>query len=863
MKLWFKKNNKTTEQHYRLSGWLAAMLAAMVLVVAGSIATFISYTRYTASMAIHNTSLFYLEELSSNVSQVFKTHFDGYLKELRLALLATKEAEHGHETRDELEEHLGSMAERGDFLYYALLDEDGEVYISSPDYLSDFLVRFLRNCDFNGDEITLEIRSENAADDIFIIAQKAQEGTYVNGKRIIAGAKGIAKSKVRHEILLRGEDNSAFVHMIMSDGTYIISGDNKKLVQSENYFTDLRNVATFSDRYSLEKMIADIQSEKDGSTAYYVGGMLYYCYYSFLPRSGWSIAVTVPFDTVSTTLQKATDMTTTGGIILILLMVALVSTLFAVYMRQKKTSLLLDLQRLDAEERSSAKSSFLSNMSHDIRTPMNAIIGFTELALQQDSSPKVRDYLIKISVSSSHLLSLINDVLDMSRIESGKMQITEVKCTMSEIIHGIRTIIQGQVYEKQQFLYMDAIDVVDENIWCDKIRMNQMLLNFLSNAVKFTPTGGTIALIIRQLPGKRDGYGEYEFHIRDTGIGMTKEFCERVFEPFEREQSATVNAIQGTGLGMAIAKSIAQMMHGDVRVESELGKGTEFIVNVELRLQEADEHTTSPICETISGTRVLVAGDDAVSGTNIVATLHELGADVKWAVMGHETLLRLDQKISEGDVCRMLIIDWHLPNLSGLESLRILKERNIAILLASSYSWNELESEAREAGITLLTTKPLFRSDLQHLLLEALGEDDTSADAEGTSLAAHFAGKRVLLVDDNELNREIASAILEEYNFLVETAENGKIALEMVADSEAEYYQVVLMDVQMPVMNGYDATQAIRALPDEKIANVPILAMTANAFAEDRKKALESGMNGHLAKPIEVSRLLEVLADLL
>ncbi len=840
--------------------WRVIGMVAILLI---SILSYIQYSRSATEDAAHNVSLFYLEELDSNVTQVFQSHFDGYFKELKLALLATKEAE--TDSKRELENHMDTMADRGGFAYYALMDEDGNIYINDASYKSQYLVDFLHECDLAQENVTIENRHAENEDleDVFIIAQAAPEGLAVmNGKKIVLGAKGISADKVRKEILLRGEDNDAFVHMITSDGDYVIAGDNEKLVKSDNYFTDLANVAEFNN-YSLEDMIDDIQNQHDDSTAYYIDGERYYGYYSFLPRSGWSLVVTVPFDTIMGTMEKTANRVTFGGIFVMMLMVIVLAVIFVIFIRQRNTSLKLNMQRIEAEERNLAKSTFLSSMSHDIRTPMNAIIGFTNLALRQENSPRVQEYLSKISTSSNHLLSLINDVLDMSRIESGKMNIEWTKCNLSEILHGLQTIMQGQVTAKQQHLHMDVLDVVNENVWCDKMRMNQVLLNFLSNAVKFTPAGGSITVSLAQKKCEREGYGMYEFRVKDTGIGMTEEFAKKVFEPFEREKSETVNKIQGTGLGMSIAKNIIDMMGGTVRVETALHKGTEFIVNVELKIQEEMDEVDSSELEKLSSLKAMVVDDDFAACDGIIKSLHRFGMDAEWSMSGREALLRIKQSRELDKSYNVFIIDWQLPDLNGLEVIRQIRrisDEDIPVILMSSYSWSDIENEAEEVGVSAFCSKPIFMSDLQRTLIDVLSRE---AEEDKGDPLERFKGSRLLLVEDNELNREIATEILQEYDFIVEDAENGKVAVDKVAAAEAGYYDVVLMDIQMPVMDGYEATKEIRGLPDEQVAAVPILAMTANAFEEDKRNALEAGMNGHIAKPIDVNVLLEVLNETL
>ncbi len=840
----------------------SVLLFVMLIFVVGSVMSFVQFSRNRTADAVHNVSEFYLEELVSNVGQVFKTHFDGYFKELRLALIATKEAELQNE--EELQEHLESMAERGDFLYYALLDEDGKIYISDDSFASEFMIDFLSEPDHGEEEITIEW-TEGTQEDVFIIAVPVDDIVF-RGKKIVAGAKGISKDKVKEEILLRKANHETFTHMIMDDGTYVIAGDDKALVESNSYFADLEKTAVYSKGYSLEKMVQDIGQQTNGTSLYSVDGVLYYTHYRLSPRSGWYLIVTLPYDTVSSMMRDASTGVTMGGILLMLLISAVVTFVFYSYYDQKKKSVVLNLAKMEAEERNRAKSNFLSSMSHDIRTPMNAIIGFTNLAIQQDNNERVQDYLFKIRTSSNHLLSLINDILDMSRIESGKMHIEETKCNLADIFHGLHTIIQGQVQAKQQHLYVDVIDVVNEDIWCDKMRLDQLMLNFLSNAVKFTPAGGTISMMVIQKKSARPGYGAYEFRVKDTGIGMTEEFSRKVFEPFERERSSAVNGIQGTGLGMSIAKNIVDMMGGTVRVETELGKGTEFIVNLELRLQEDAEEILPASMEELQGMRALVVDDDFAACDGVIKMLHKFGMDAEWTMSGREAVLRIRQSMELGKSYQLFVVDWQLPDLNGLEVIRQIKtsvEGDVPIILMSSYSWSDVETEAMAVGVTGFCSKPVFMSDLRRLLIEMLSEKEESGQLPEEEQTESFIGKRILLVDDNELNREIAIEILQEYGFEMEAAVDGKEAFEKVRDSEPGYYDVVLMDVQMPIMNGYEASKAIRNLSDPVLARVPIFAMTANAFEEDKQNSLAAGMDGHIAKPIDIDKLLGTLKGIL
>ena len=518
-----------------------------------------------------------------------------------------------------------------------------------------------------------------------------------------------------------------------------------------------------------------------------------------------------------------------------------------------------------AETANRAKSTFLSNMSHDIRTPMNAIIGFTTLAISNiDDKDRVKDYLTKTLASSNHLLSLINDVLDMSRIESGKIHLEEVEVNLSDVLHDLKTIVSGQIYAKQLELYMDVMDVTDEDVYCDKTRLNQILLNLLSNAIKFTPAGGTVSVRVRQLAGKVHGCGQYEFRIKDNGIGMSQEFAQKIFEPFERERTSTVSGIQGTGLGMAITKNIVDMMGGTIEVQTAQGKGTEFTVCVPMCAQ-TEQRPVEKITE-LEGLKALVVDDDFNTCDSVTKMLVKVGMRAEWTLSGKEAVLRARQSIEMSDVYHAYIIDWRLPDMNGIEVTRQIRSLHddTPIIILTAYDWSDIEVEAKAAGVTAFCSKPMFMSDLRETLMSALGQKP--ADAVQRLLPeknADFKGKHILLVEDNELNREIAQEILQEYGFLVDSAENGAVAVEKVSTAAPGSYDLVLMDVQMPIMDGYTATRKIRALDDPARAKLPILAMTANAFDEDRRNALESGMNGFLSKPIVIGDLVQELHKIL
>ncbi len=622
----------------------------------------------------------------------------------------------------------------------------------------------------------------------------------------------------------------------------------------------------------LQTIREDILGLKRGYTQFKSESTNQWVYFYYAPAGGvvadqWEICITVPADIAFGNLRSVQIVFAVVGVIFAAGLIA-----YFVWIRHvandtvkksvERAVLEEKLKKAEAAER--AKTAFLSNMSHDIRTPMNAILGFAALAeTNLDNRERVQDYLKKILSSGNHLLSLINDILDMSRIESGKLNIEEKACSISDIFRDMRNIIQTQMKSKQLNFYMDTLDVVDEDIYCDKLHVNQVLLNLLSNAIKFTPAGGSISLTIRQKAGAAAGYGAYEIRVKDTGIGMSEDFAVHIFEPFERERTSTVSGIQGTGLGMAITKSIIDTMGGTIEVVTEKGKGTEFIINLEFRLQT--EHRRDAVIHELEGLRALVVDDNFDTCDSVSKMLLRIGMRSEWTMYGKEAVLRAHQAVDVGDPFSAYIIDWVMPDLSGFEIVRQIRKivgDDIPIIIITAYDVTAIMEEAKDIGVTAYCNKPIFLSELRDTLASCIHsekeEEETATVATAEDVEA-FKGKRILLVEDNELNREIAEELLTESGFEVETAEDGSVAVEKVASSEAGYYDLVLMDVQMPIMDGYEATRRIRALDNEQLASVPIVAMTANAFDEDRRQAAECGMNAHVAKPIDIQQLMQVL----
>ena len=661
-----------------------------------------------------------------------------------------------------------------------------------------------------------------------------------------------------------------------NSSAFIIDVQNGDFIM-DTYHEEPGNLYDFSSRQlrddtSWDEQFKKMTSLQKGYVVFYseIAEEWFYMYYAPAGINQWEIAVAVPESNAFSNLYAIRRI-----FYIMASCIAVIMILYYLWVRRnaketlaktvEKAVLEEKLHKAEAAER--AKTMFLSNMSHDIRTPMNAIIGFTTLAQTNiDKKERVQEYLGKILSSGNHLLSLINDILDMSRIESGRLNIEEKECSISDIFRDMRNIIQTQMQTKQLNFFMDTIDVVDEDIYCDKLHLNQVLLNLLGNSIKFTPAGGSVSLTISQKPGAPQGYGRYEIRVKDTGIGMSPEFAVHIFEPFEREKTSTVSGITGTGLGMAITKSIVDTMGGTIELETAPNKGTEFIVTLEFRLQSERKHIG--VIHELEGLRALVVDDSFNTCDSVTKMLTQIGMRAEWTMHGKEAVLRARQAVEMSDEFYAYIVDWLLPDLSGIEVVRQIRSiigDNIPIIIMTAYDWHNIEDEAREVGVTAFCNKPLFLSELRDTLVSVINSKTEPAEEAPIIpvTAEELRGKRILLVEDNELNREIAQELLTESGFVIESAEDGSIAVEIVKNAAPGYYDLILMDVQMPIMNGYEATKAIRKLDDAALANIPIVAMTANAFDEDRKTAMESGMNAHVAKPINVDVLMGVISEIL
>jgi signal transduction histidine kinase/CheY-like chemotaxis protein len=529
--------------------------------------------------------------------------------------------------------------------------------------------------------------------------------------------------------------------------------------------------------------------------------------------------------------------------------------------QEEKQKKLLDLAVKRAEAANNAKSDFLSNMSHDIRTPMNAILGMTAIAtIHIDDKERVMDALNKITLSGKHLLGLINSILDMSKIESGKISLREEEFNLSDTVEGLMSMLHTQMEKKKLNIQVNIAKIEHEDVIGDDQHLSQILVNIMSNAIKFTPEGGNILLRIKERTSDIIGRACYEFVFEDTGIGMEESFVDKIFEPFARAADSRTTRTEGTGLGMSIALNIAKMMGGDIQVESELGKGSKFTVTVYLKIN----HVMPENIGMLKSLPVLVVDDEAQVCESTCEILNSLDMQVQYVLDGDDAVEKIKEAHMKKEDFSVVILDWKMPKKNGLETTREIRRimgEEIPIIILSAYDWSEIEEEATRAGVNAFTEKPLFKSRLTHVLKEVLGVKQENRQQLESLMKCDYSGRHVLLVDDNELNIEVAGELLGSIGLDVDYTYNGKQAVERLEEMPADYYDMVFMDIQMPVMNGYEAARVIRSMEHPKMKEIPIIAMTADAFTEDVKKAHAAGMNGHIAKPVDISKLEKTIEE--
>ncbi|MCI8284339.1 MAG: response regulator [Firmicutes bacterium] len=858
MNIFYKKNDVHEKNHSHSK--IILIVGILLIVVTLSTLWLLQSSQNTTAEAVYNVSKLYLEELTTQQVNQVTTTLNSQIQQLSTVIHSLRASD--TENMIAAQSFIKRMKDLNAFDFLAFIDEKGTVYTEDATFPGISKFTFLAS-DFTKPVISFDQSMENSN---LLLFSVPVINNSLEGHKLIAATAGINADTVSERLSLTENNGKSFSNVIMPNGGYVIRTNHTHIAANTNMLSTLQQEADFTDENALDHWRRDLNLKKANMVVYELKDVVHYTYYMPIEGTDWFITTTLHYDLISENVDVIRTTLTRNSLFQLMLILLVLFFLFIVYNSMRRRNDKLQLEKIKAEEGNRAKSIFLSNMSHDIRTPMNAIIGFTNLAIKSvDDTNRTQDYLSKILASSNHLLALINDVLEMSRIESGKIQLEETECNLPEMLHDINSIVLGQVQNKQLHLLMDAVDITNENIYCDKLRMNQIFLNLLSNAIKFTPAGGKISVKIEQLQNAPDGYGKYVIKVKDTGIGMTQEFAAKIFNPFERERTSTVSGIQGTGLGMTITKNIVDMMDGTINIITAPGKGSEFIITINLKLHEKQNKPVK--FAHLEGVKALIVDDDFDSCDAATRMLMKLDMQAEWTMSGKEAVLRAKQAIDINEAFGAYIIDLRLPDLDGIEVARQIRSvagNQVPILLITAYDWTQIEKEAREAGVNAFCNKPVFMSDLQSALSKATGQKVIMPQhAETEEHQFDFNGKRILLVEDNELNREIALEILTEVGLNIDEAEDGSIAVEKIRSSEPGFYDLILMDIQMPVMDGYEATKAIRSLENKKLANIPIIAMTANAFEEDKKAAFDAGMNSHLAKPLDVEKLFATLAKVI
>lgn len=811
--------------------------------------------------SINKVSDIYMSEMNAQIQQKFSSIVSLRLDQVEGIIKRTSPdtAEYGKDFLEELQ----TNAEIRNFSHLCLYSEDNDiefiygenVEFADLDEVKDFLI---------SDKDLVTWGWTSSGEKVLLLGKKASypmSGSKTSAALIV----GVPMEYLENALFLYDENNVVlYFHIIDKDGSFIIRNAD---AYKDNYFDRIRERFEEFDGKSAEDYENELREAIDAERVYYtiisVDGQQRAIYCSPLSdKISWYLISVMPNGVLQETITELDNVRILimigSGTVIILTMLVIFALYFQLAQRQMKE---LTKAREEAVHANMAKSEFLSSMSHDIRTPMNAIIGMTEIAQKNiQDTVRVEDCLRKVRLSSKHLLGLINDVLDMSKIESGKMTLNIIPMSLRDSMDDIVNIMQPQVKAKNQFFDIFIKEIVAEDVYCDSVRLNQILLNLLSNAVKFTPEGGRIDVYVYQeMSPLGDEYIRTHFLVADTGIGMSAEFQKKIFDTFSREETEQVRNIAGTGLGMAISKNIVKLMKGSIEVESEQGKGTTFHVVLDLKKAVINTNEMK-----LPAWNILVVDDNEQLCTSAVSNLKEMGIQADWSLDGMEAIRMIEERHKKADDYQFVLIDWKMPKMDGIQTIHEIRNRigkDLPVFLISAYDWSDIETEANEMVIEGFISKPLFKSTLYECLakyVEGYNEESEHNDIH----EADFTGKHILLAEDMEINWEVANEILSATGLKLEWAVNGKDCLEKFENSEIGYYDAVLMDIRMPVMNGLDATKAIRSLnrPDK---DLPIIAMTADAFSDDARQCLEIGMNAHIPKPLDVKECMRVLQNYL
>lgn len=814
------------------------------------------YMSRKSNKAINEVAQIYMSGMNEQMSRHFQTviqlRFDQVSGIVSVVSVDNNE-------KEKLYEELVYRTKVRNFDYLALCSTEGDfqtLYGQSIQPLNPapFVEALVRG------EQRVALGSDSAGNIVVLFGVDATDYPMQDGSMSTGLVAAVPLEYIIDFLSLENEEQLIYYHIIRPDGSFVIQNDNTELWY---FFEQLqKQLNATANELSVENSIkefgAALKNHDKYGTTFEVNGETLQIYGNPLPCSEWYLVSVMPYSI----LNKNVDALENLRIFMVGLACASIliflSLIFIRYFFITRSQVYeLEKARQTALEANKAKSEFLANMSHDIRTPMNAIVGMTAIATAHiDDQKQVQNCLRKITLSSKHLLGLINDVLDMSKIESGKLTLTTEQISLKEVVEGIVNIMQPQVKTKKQTFDIHVENILTENVWFDGVRLNQVLLNLLSNATKYTPEGGSIQLsLAEEKSPKGDNYVRIHIKVKDNGIGMSPDFLKKIYESYSRADGARIHKTEGAGLGMAITKYIVDAMEGTIDIQSEPGKGTEFLLTFDFEKAVAMEMDM-----VLPSWNMLVVDDDELLCETAMEALKSIGIKAEWTLSGEKAIELVIQHHKKRDDYQIILLDWKLPGMNGIQVAKEIRRNlgdEVPILLISAYDWSEFEAEAREAGISGFISKPLFKSTLYHALRQYMG-----AETENDQTLNHnidLSGRRILLAEDNELNWEVAKELLSDLGVELDWAEDGQICLDKFQRSPEGYYDAILMDIRMPHMTGYEATKAIRGLNHPNALSVPIIAMSADAFSDDIQHCLECGMNAHIAKPIDDIELTRIL----
>lgn len=813
------------------------------------------YMNFRSSEAFHQIGEVYMSGVNKQMAQHFENIIQLRFDQVQGLVSVVSSDEFDNET---LYEELAYRAEVRDFDYLALCSNTGEFETIMGDAVQPVNPGpFIDAVLSSQQRVAIGVDAKGRSVVLFGVNA---EYPMRSGEMSSALIAAVPLNYISDFLALNDENQLMNYCIVRDDGSVVIAGTVIPVESGdESLLTSLApSHGSGSTDFSAEDFLQSLEEGRSYDSTVVFDGQEQEIFSTPLSHSEWNLISFMPYNQLNSIMAQLNTHRTNFTILACVSVLLVMLWIFIQYYRMSNNRLKeLEAARQEAFEASKAKSEFLANMSHDIRTPMNAIVGMTAIARAHiDDIEQVKGCLKKIALSSKQLLGLINDILDMSKIESGKLTLSYDRISLRDLFDGIVSVMQPQINSKKQSFDVHIENVETENVWCDGVRLNQVLLNLLSNATKYTSEGGSIRVSLSEEPSpKGEGYIRSHIIVKDNGIGMTPEFLERIYESYSRADGERVRKIEGAGLGMAITKYIVDAMEGSIEIESALGVGSEFRLTFDF--EKAEESEASMV---LPSWNMLVVDDDEFVCKTTSDALRSIGVNADWTLDGEEAIRLAVAHHQRGDGYEVILLDWKLPGIDGIQVARRLREElgtGFPILLISAYDWSEFETEAREAGISGFIPKPLFKSTLYHALSQYCDAESEGEAAEEQEF--NLAGRRLLLAEDNELNWEIAAELLSDLGMELEWAEDGQICLDMFKKSEEGYYDAILMDLRMPHMNGYEATQAIRGLARPDAQTIPIIAMSADAFVEDRQRCLDCGMNAHVAKPIDVEEVAKLL----